>query len=234
MYDALAPYYRKYSSGKASYLDAIDELIIARIPTGARSLLDIGAGDGVRATKIARERSIPTLVLVEPSQPMRQLCQQLNPTDIWSLEAQHLPNDGPGFDVITCLWNVLGHIPTAGERQQALEKMARLLNPGGLLFFDVNNRYNAASYGWQRVAKNYVSDLLSPDPTHGDVSFQWSINGATIAAMGHLFTHAEVRRLLAAAGLKIRRRSVVDYRNGNERRFIFQGQLLYEAGRDEV
>ncbi len=231
-YDALAPFYRKYSSGKASYLDAIDELIIARIPPGARSLLDIGAGDGVRAAKIAHERGIATLVLVEPSEPMRQLCQQLTPTAIWPLEAQHLPDDGPSFDVITCLWNVLGHIPTYAEREQALRKMAALLNPGGLLFFDVNNRHNAASYGWRRVAKNYISDLLSPDPRHGDVSFQWSINGTTIAAMGHLFTQAEVKRLLAQAGLHIRRRSVVDYRSGSEGRFVFQGQLLYEVGLD--
>jgi 2-polyprenyl-3-methyl-5-hydroxy-6-metoxy-1,4-benzoquinol methylase len=230
MYDALAPYYRKYSAGKASYLDAIDDLIIARIPPGARSLLDIGAGDGVRAAKIAHERDIPTVVLVEPSQPMRQLCQLQNPSEIWPLEAQHLPDGGPGFDVITCLWNVLGHIPTFAERQLALQKMAGLLNPAGVLFFDVNNRHNAASYGWRRVAKNYVSDLLSPDPTHGDVSFQWSINGATIAAMGHLFTPAEVTKLLAGAGLRVRRRAVVDYRHGREGRFVFQGQLLYETG----
>lgn len=230
MYDALAPFYRKYSSGKASYLDAIDALIIARIPPNARSLLDIGAGDGVRAAKIAHERGIPILALVEPSQPMRQLCQQQNPTEIWPLEAQHLPDSGPRFDVITCLWNVLGHIPTYPEREQALQKMAALLNPGGLLFFDVNNRHNAASYGWRRVAKNYLSDLLSPDPRHGDVSFQWSINGATIAAMGHLFTQAEVKNLLAGAGLRLRRRTVVDYRSGRLNRFVFQGQLLYEVG----
>ena len=48
----LAPHYRDYSASKAPYLDAIDKIIVDRIPAGARSLLDVGAGDGVRAVKI--------------------------------------------------------------------------------------------------------------------------------------------------------------------------------------
>src|SRR5689334_2854001 len=51
-YDAFAPYYSAYASTRASYLQKIEDLVIAHAPAGA-SLLDVGAGDGNRALRIA-------------------------------------------------------------------------------------------------------------------------------------------------------------------------------------
>ena len=42
-----------------------------------------------------------------------------------------------------------------------------------------------------------------------------------------VFTDHEVRRLAAAAGLRIEERIVVDYDSGKVRRFAFEGNLLY-------
>ena len=44
-YNALAPYYREYCRTRSDYLAAIDRLIIENIPSGADSLLDVGAGE---------------------------------------------------------------------------------------------------------------------------------------------------------------------------------------------
>ena len=48
------------------------------------------------------------------------------------------------FDIITCLWNVLGHIFPFARRIEVLRKFARLLSPQGKLFIDVSHRYTLA------------------------------------------------------------------------------------------
>ena len=50
------------------------------------------------------------------------------------------------FDVITCLWNVLGSVVDSDRRLRALKKMGSLLTEHGRLFVDVNNRYNARAW----------------------------------------------------------------------------------------
>ena len=72
-------------------------------------------------------------------------------TEVWRARAEELASGGfesaERFDVITCLWNVLGHVPTAEKRLHALSAIASLLTPNGRFFLDVNHRYNARSYG---------------------------------------------------------------------------------------
>src|SRR5690242_21701858 len=43
-YDQLAPYYSHFTERRAAYLRSVEQQIAARIPAGATSLLDIGAG----------------------------------------------------------------------------------------------------------------------------------------------------------------------------------------------
>lgn len=231
MYDALALHYREYSDSKVAYLEAIDRLVIGRILPGTKSLLDVGAGDGVRAVRIAQARQIPTVVLAEPSEGMIAKCREQQVTDIWPVSAESLPDTGQRFEVITCLWNVLGHIPNHAARVRSLQSMRRLLAPEGVIFFDVNNRYNARSYGLLRTVGRMLYDFIRPSETNGDVSFDWHVDGKVIPSMGHLFTPGEVVRLIRESGLQMYHRYVVNYRTGRQGRFVFEGQLLYEVSR---
>ena len=52
-YDLLSRVYPAIAEAHKSHLDAIDDLIIQLLPSGSRSLLDVGAGDGRRANKVA-------------------------------------------------------------------------------------------------------------------------------------------------------------------------------------
>ena len=231
MYDTLALHYREYSDSKAAYLEAIDRLVIGRMPPGTKSLLDVGAGDGVRAVRIAQARQITTVVLAEPSEVMVVKCREQQVTDIWPVSAENLPDTGQRFETITCLWNVLGHIPHHAERVKSLQNMRRLLAPEGIIFFDVNNRYNARAYGWVQTLGRMLYDFIRPSETNGDVSFDWHVDGKVIPSMGHLFTPGEVARLLREAELQLRHRYVINYRTGQQGRFVFDGQLVYEVSR---
>jgi 2-polyprenyl-3-methyl-5-hydroxy-6-metoxy-1,4-benzoquinol methylase len=226
-YDELAQHYREYSARRAAYLNAVDKLIIQHMPSDAAALLDVGAGDGVRAFGIARTCNIQRVVLAEPNQSMARKCRQLNGVEVWEVNAQELSGADRQFNAVTCLWNVLGHVPDEAARSAAIIKMRALTLPGGMIFLDVNNRYNANAYGLVRTLFRAAYDLVQPGTTNGDVELRWEVAGRTITGSGHVFTPREMRRLFDAAELKIEQTFSIDYDTGAIRRYRFQGQLFY-------
>ena len=227
LYDAFARYYREYSKTKSAYLSAVEEYVVRHIPDGAASLLDVGAGDGFRGMAIATKKEIARVILAEPSSAMAHRCRQLPATEVWHLSAEDLPPASTCFDVIICLWNVLGHINTRKRRLEALEKMRKLLDNQGCLFIDVNNRHNAAAYGGLRILGRRLIDFVCWDEKRGDASFRWQVGETVLTSMGHLFTPTEVEHLFKVSGLIVRDRISVNYATGRISRSVFNGQLLY-------
>ncbi len=235
-YDLLADEYRDFCSGKSSYFEAVDRFILARFPAAPTRLLDVGAGDGFRAMALARAKGVDHVVLCEPSVEMAARCRGQNPTEVWNLRAEELPALAAEqhFDVITCLWNVLGHVGGRSARIEALERMKNLLRPEGVICLDVNNRHNAAAYGRWRILYRRVIDALAPDDRRGDAVFDWKIKSRVIRATGHLFSPRELEGLIAQSGLLIRERGVINYQTGEVRSSPFQGQLVYIVQRPKT
>lgn len=221
-YDRIAPRFAMLAAERMTYLDAVDRLVVSGAPRDCRSMLDVGAGDGRRGLKIARACGVRHPVLVEPSAAMCEMC----PADakILNIRAESLSSLNGEFDLITCLWNVLGHIFPASARAEVLRQFSRLLSPAGRVFMDVNHRYNARHYGRIVTAGRFLLDRLLPDESRGDVVVTWDQRWST---QGHVFTGREVRALAGAAGLVIERRLVVDYSTGELRRWSAGGNLVY-------
>jgi 2-polyprenyl-3-methyl-5-hydroxy-6-metoxy-1,4-benzoquinol methylase len=247
-YSRLAPHYANLSRRREPYLRSIEKIIASRVPPNSKSLLDIGAGDGIRALRIARECGIQRVVLVEPSLEMAASAEAMAKMKIWNIRAEELGAkasscstfraDGsePGaneneraqhFDVITCLWNVLGHIRRVEDRERAMRGMADRLMPGGRCFLDVNHRYNLRSYGVIASAARFIRDSVFYKETNADVIATWDAGGSSISTHGHVFTDREVQQLASAAGLSIEERIVIDYDSGKVHRLAFEGNLLY-------
>jgi SAM-dependent methyltransferase len=313
-YDHLAPHYAGVSRGREPYLRNVEREIISRIPPPSRSILDIGAGDGTRALRMAAGSGIRRVVLLEPSSEMRALarsnlghgaraqyrttmplheipasnrgltedssamelpdaeamkirCEDITsegaafvgrgrqpwaradtarvpqrrhpnhisqaPDDypqieIWPVRAESLSPKPASerFDVITCLWNVLGHI-AAENRERTLRAVAHLLSPDGKFFLDINHRYNLRAYGILPTCGRWVRDRLFPIESNGDVRANWNVGESSISTCGHVFTHREIVRLAGATGLELEKRIVINYENGKIHRFGSQGNLLY-------
>jgi SAM-dependent methyltransferase len=224
-YDLIAPVYARLAEQRRAYLDAIDRLVVAGIPPGSQSLLDAGAADGVRTSRIAAAAGLRELTLLEPSGVMRSRCPAQ--ANILAMRAEDLGRQQGSFEVITCLWNVLGHILPAVNRIEVLRQFARLVTPEGRIFIDVNHRYNARHYGALATAARFVRDRVAPGDGNGDVTVTWNIEGRRVSTTGHVFTHGEFAALSAAAGLRVERRLVVDYASGQLRRRSCEGNLLY-------
>lgn len=228
IYDQMAPHYRAYAEQKSVYIDAVNKAILDNLPSNLKSMLDIGAGDGVRAFNLARAANIENLVLLEPSSEMVRLCTDLPVSAIWHGTADSLPASyDPLFDLITCLWNVMGHMPDTESRVRALRKMSALLAPGGRIMLDVNNRHNTAAYGKFTVFGRRLLDAIKPDERRGDVSFSWNINGVNIPANGHLFIPSEMMILFRNAGLRLTKSYAIDYKSGARTTDLTKGQMFF-------
>jgi len=226
-YDRLAHSYAELAHRREGYLIAVEREILERVPANSKSLLDIGAGDGNRAFRIASQAGIRRIVLVEPSEKM--IGQTPNGAEIWRTRAEELggrPSDEK-FDVITCLWNVLGHVRGMAHRSRALGAAQNLLSDEGKLFLDVTHRYNVGSYGLVPTAVRFLYDSFAPSHANGDVVASWDIGESCISTYGHVFTHREIMHLALASGLKLGERVVIDYQDGQVRASAFQGNLLY-------
>jgi 2-polyprenyl-3-methyl-5-hydroxy-6-metoxy-1,4-benzoquinol methylase len=226
-YDRLAPYYSQFSLRRAAYLRGVEKLIGSRIPAGAASLLDVGSGDGSRALRIASAAGISRVVLLEPSS--RMAGETPAGSELWRVRIEDidLARIVQRFDVITCLWNVFGHIANSEKRIRALANATQLLSPDSLLFVDVIHRYNVRSYGGVMTAARWLRDWLAPSETNGDVVARWQTQGGEITTYGHVFTEKEMRRLTKSAGLECVERVVIDYQTGETRNMSCLGNLLY-------
>ena len=224
-YDRIAPVFARLAEQRRPYLEGIERLILLEISTGSRSLLDVGSGDGARACRIAQARGIAELVLLEPSLAM----QGNGRADVtfWTMRAEELHSVQAEFDVITCLWNVLGHIASSRSRIEVLRQIGRLASRKGTIFVDLNHRYNARHYGPLRTAVRFLRDRMSPDEKNGDVMVTWNFGGTRCTTVGHVFTDKEFHAQSLAAGLSIEKKFVVDYATGAERRWSCEGNLLY-------
>lgn len=225
-YDALAPDHRQYAQRRAAYCDAVDRCIAGWLPARVSSMLDVGSGDGLRAVRLATRLGVDTLVLSDPSAPMREQCRANHAGDVWDCAAESLPLAHRAFDVVTCLWNVLGAIDTPEGHLAALRGMRKCLTPSSRLYLDVHNRYNAAAAGVPRVLARRMRDVLAPGPANGVVSFTWEVEGQRIPSRGYLFAERELRALFAQAGLRPIEQAFVHYDTG-ARCGPWSGQMVF-------
>ncbi len=93
-YDSFAPYYRSYAAKRSRYLARVEEIIISQAQ-GAHALLDIGAGDGTRALRIAEQIGCKKVVLVEPSTAMQSQCNA--DAEFVTCRASEVPHTGPSI-----------------------------------------------------------------------------------------------------------------------------------------
>lgn len=231
IYDAFAEKYRAYSDGKAAYIAAVDGLIRDRFAGKTETLLDYGAGDGVRGAALFRDLGARALYQTDISPEMVARCRANGAaTDVFNVTYGDWATRMPGADLAVCQWNVLGHVPGTEARIGVLRDIHRAMAPGAALCIDVNNRHYVGYGRWRSMGRRII-DAVRPDYARGDVQFTWKIDGRDYPASGHFFTPAEMRDLLAQGGFDVAKALSVDYANGTVSSDLTQGQLFFVASR---
>ncbi|WP_226366959.1 bifunctional 2-polyprenyl-6-hydroxyphenol methylase/3-demethylubiquinol 3-O-methyltransferase UbiG [Pseudonocardia sp. ICBG162] len=217
-YDAYASGYESYVRRHAGYLFAVEKAII-EVSNGRSdiALLDVGTGTGERLQRLVLELLPNRVTAIDNSREMVALARRNCPVaDVRTLALgdPELSSAIPGgFDLVTCLSNVLGHVPR-DLLVPGLRQIRSLLKPGGTFVLDVNNRYNAASYGGGRVARNIIRDCVLPRGRSFTAAYQ--AGDEVLRTQVHLFRPAEVIALLRKSGFASVRVGFRDYATGEE------------------
>src|SRR5688572_33270621 len=127
-------------------------------------VLDVGCGGGILAEAMARRGAQVTGIdLSDKALRVAQLhlLESRLAIEYLSVSAEDLADSRAGrFDVVTCM-ELLEHVP---EPAAMVAACARLVRPGGQVFFSTINR-NPKSYLFAVVGAEYVLKLL-PKGTH--------------------------------------------------------------------
>jgi 2-polyprenyl-6-hydroxyphenyl methylase/3-demethylubiquinone-9 3-methyltransferase len=146
-------------------LDWIDRLA----PLAGKSALDIGCGGGILAEAMARRGArVKGVDLSDKALKVAQLhsLESRVAVDYEAVSAEDLAARSPAaYDVVTCM-ELLEHVPDPGSTVRAC---ARLVRPGGHVFFSTINR-NLKSYLFAVIGAEYVLKLL-PKGTHDYARF---------------------------------------------------------------
>ena len=134
-----------------------------------KKVLDVGCGGGILAEAMARRGAEVTGIdLGEKGLRVAQLhlLESKLPVKYENVSAEEYAAGHAGeFDVITCM-ELLEHVP---EPSGMVAACARLVRPGGVVFFSTINR-NPKSYLFAVIGAEYVLKLL-PKGTHDYLRF---------------------------------------------------------------
>lgn len=143
--------------------------IDSRVPVAGKRVLDIGCGGGILAEGLAhRGAEVTAIDMAEASLNVARLHLLESGLDIDYQEstAELFAEQHPqSFDVVSCL-EMLEHVP---DPASVIQACARLVKPGGHLFFSTINR-NPKSYLFAVLGAEYILQLL-PKGTHEYAKF---------------------------------------------------------------
>ncbi|WP_159879100.1 MULTISPECIES: bifunctional 2-polyprenyl-6-hydroxyphenol methylase/3-demethylubiquinol 3-O-methyltransferase UbiG [Aquitalea] len=171
-------------------LDYIDDF------AGIKDLkvLDVGCGGGILAESMAqRGAQVTGIDLAKKSLKVAQLHSLESGVNVEyrCIAVEDLAEEAAGsFDVVTCM-EMLEHVP---DPESVVRSCARLVKPGGWVFFSTLNR-NAKAYLLAVVGAEYVLNML-PRGTHEYARF---------------LKPSELSRMARNAGLEISNVSGMSY-----------------------
>jgi 2-polyprenyl-6-hydroxyphenyl methylase / 3-demethylubiquinone-9 3-methyltransferase len=135
-------------------------------PLRGRQVLDVGCGGGILAEAMARHGASAVLGIDLASKPLavarlHALEAEVANVEYRDIAVEALAAERPAsFDVVTCM-EMLEHVP---DPSSVVEACARLVRPGGHVFFSTINR-NAKAFALAIVGAEYLLGML-PKGTH--------------------------------------------------------------------
>jgi 2-polyprenyl-6-hydroxyphenyl methylase/3-demethylubiquinone-9 3-methyltransferase len=149
-----------------------------------KRVVDVGCGGGILTEAMARKGATTKGIdLAEKALKVARLhsLESGVKADYEEISAEALAEREPGtYDLVTCM-EMLEHVP---DPAQTIQACARLVKPGGLVFFSTLNR-NPKSYLFAIIGAEYILKML-PKGTH-----DW----------GRFIKPSELSRMVRDAGL---------------------------------
>jgi 2-polyprenyl-6-hydroxyphenyl methylase/3-demethylubiquinone-9 3-methyltransferase len=186
-----------------------------------RTALDVGCGGGILSEDVARLGLAVTGV--DPSAESIEAARRHAVTSGLAIDyrvasGEALPFGDAAFDVVLCC-DVLEHVDAIGP---VLAEIARVLRPGGLLFFDTINRTFVAKLAVIKLMQEWPSTAFVPHDVHDYRKFIKPAELRAALSRVGLVQHG-IRGMMPAAGplaclraYRARARGEIDFRQLGE------------------
>lgn len=139
------------------------------VPIAGKKIIDIGCGGGILTESMALKGAEVTGIDMNKSVidvAKLHLHESKANVDYHCISAETMAAERPlSYDIVTCL-EMLEHVP---DPAAIVEACAKLLKPGGHVFFSTLNR-NPASYLFAILGAEYILKIL-PKNTHDYAKF---------------------------------------------------------------
>jgi len=185
-----------YSHAADAALDAVTEVAPKRV-------LDVGAGTGELALRVAATGAVVTAIDSAPAMVKRARAAGL---DAVVADACAIPLPDDAFDCVVANW-MLYHVP---DRERAIDELARVLSPGGRLVAatfserNLEELWNALGDDMPRghgfTAENGAAQLRRRFSRVEERSIEWPIEFADRDGL-HAIVAATIRRSHLAEGV---------------------------------
>lgn len=143
--------------------------IDAAIGLAGKKIIDVGCGGGLLSEGMAaRGATVTGIDLSDKALGVARLhlLESGQKVDYRKISAEEMAAESPGaFDAVTCL-EMLEHVP---DPASVIAACARLVKPGGQVFFSTLNR-NPKSYLFAVIGAEYILGML-PKGTHDYAKF---------------------------------------------------------------
>ncbi len=141
-YGNFARYYDELSGDAGDNIELIRNAVTTWRPL-ANSLLELGCGTGSVLTGFA---DFERVVGIDHSEAMLKIARVKVPFAELILGDMSQFDLGQRFDVVACVFDTLNHLERFSQWQSLIDCVARHLEPGGLLVFDVNTLSRLQSF----------------------------------------------------------------------------------------
>jgi SAM-dependent methyltransferase len=179
-------------------------------------LVDIACGTGNSTIPWSRNAGW-TVVGVDRSAAMLRVARQKSRAVRWVRQELTKVNVGVRADFVTCHFDALNHVLDTRDLGRVFARVAATLRPGGLFQFDLNTvhmlRWLAVREKLVRVGPHWFTATNAYDEKSGLATFNqhWFIKRGRfyerrlVTVQTRAFSDKAIRRLLAAAGLRLLR-----------------------------
>jgi len=218
LFDAMAGSYDELESWSTHLYARLHAILRAQLQPPAdgrpRRSLDVGCGTGFQTALLEDLGYASHGVDIAPG--LVAIARQRLGTSALALgDVEALPYGDEAFDVVSCCGSTLSFVERA---DRALGEIGRVLRPGGLLLLECEHKWSL-DLVWA-LGSSLTGDSLDYRVGPGDVWRQvarplregcWlrypvpSSNGSVASMRLRLYTRSELRGLIGAAGLTVRR-----------------------------
>ena len=179
------------------------------------ALLDVACGTGEVVRRWCDRRGVA--VGVDNSHGMlararTKLFADDMPACLVQADMACLPFSRPSFDLITCFFNSINHLPSTSALGSALRGLAAVLRPRGILCFDINTFHHYQTVwhdrSWTRVSFPAAATFAGEyDSSNGNATLR--VTGTTdrglpfeTIVVEHAFCSEQLEASIASAGLR--------------------------------